>query len=439
MSSKTLVRLRDELISQRDGCKYLDDLAEGEDRALTADENAKYDVAVTRMEALANVEIPAAVKRQEAFDKVAEVTSGITDHVPTAKRHESPARTESTLVRFDASKAGTPYVPESVPVEELGDFALTLGRARMGKITPDEANETLGRFGWEIDETLQRAVAHGVAADGTAPVTIEGDLIKFVDANRYAVNASRRLPMPDNKAPTFKRPRVTQRTTAGKQVTEGDVLSSQRMQLTGDTVTKETHGGVLSLSEQEIDWTEPAMLGLAIQDLAESYAIDTDNALCDAIEAALTASVQTVVSLTAASDVFIAALAKSAVAVFGTSKKLADTLFCSIDRWGYLAGLCDSAGRPIFPMVGPNNAAGSNTSGIATFTGFNIMGLDLVVDPNFTANVWGTAVSSLVESYEQNKGLLSIAAPSTLEVQYAYRGYFAANVYTQGVNALETS
>ncbi len=37
------------------------------------------------------------------------------------------------------------------------------------------------KYAADVD-TLQRVVAHGVQADGTAPVTIEGDLINFVDS-----------------------------------------------------------------------------------------------------------------------------------------------------------------------------------------------------------------------------------------------------------------
>lgn len=161
------------------------------------------------------------------------------------------------------------------------------------------------------------------------------------------------------------------------------------------------------------DWTDPAMLGLSIQDLAESYAIDTDDAHCAAIEAAFTASTQTVVSLTASSDAFLTAVAASASATYGTAKQLPDTFFCAIDRWAYLMSLQDGEGRPLFPVSAAINAAGTG-GGVNSFTGFSILGLRVVVDPNLTAGVWGTAVSNLVEFYEQNKGLLTIAAPSTL-------------------------
>jgi len=70
-----------------------------------------------------------------------------------------------------------------------------------------------------------------------------------------------------------------------------------------------TYGGVLALSEQAIDWTDPSLLGLVIQDLAAQYAIQTESVLTSAIEAAVTTN-KAVLSLTAASDVFLAAIAR---------------------------------------------------------------------------------------------------------------------------------
>ncbi len=412
-----LIQLRDEFASLQGGCRYLDDLAGIEKRDLTDAERASYDGACTRMEAI-EADITTTLQRQERFDKVAAVTAGIVDN---------PAPVESTLTR--GVPLGIVAVRERTAgqsVRELGEYCLTRGKVSLGKMTQEEG-----------DEILKRNLAHGVSDDGTAPVTIEGDLIKFIDANRYAVNAVRRLPMPDNKAPTFLRPRSTQFTTVATQVTQGDVLSSRVFQNTGDTVTKVTKGGTLALSEQEVDWTDPAMLGLSIQDLAQQYAIDTDEELCDAIEAAAIDANETVLSLTASLADFVAGVASAAATVYGNAKRMADKLFVAIDRWAYIASLVDGDGRPAFPIAGPFNTAGMNAGGVATFSGMNVLGLEVVVDPNFATNFWAVGVSSLAEFYELDKGLLQIAAPSTLETIYAYRGYVATNVYSQGFSGFE--
>jgi HK97 family phage major capsid protein len=417
--------LSDEFAANKEGLDYLDQLAAAEGRDLTDVERAQYDGALTRMEQI-EADLAAIAKGEQSAAAVAAVTADLNR---SAVRIENV--TPRSPVSFDPSKASTP-MREIDRSRAHGEALKTLAQAALGRA----GNEKFRQYIAAVDELGRVDVEHGVSADGTAPETIEGDLIKFVDAQRYAVNATRSLPMPDNHAPTFKRPRVTQRTTVAVQASEGDILSSQRMQLTGDTVTKATYGGVVALSEQEVDWTDPALYSLVAQDLAESYAIATDGALCAAIEAAFAASTPTEVSDTAASDEFIAAIATASGAVYASSKKLADTLFVAIDRWVYLASLVDGDGRPLFPMVGPQNVPGTGRGSAATFTGYNVLGLDVVVDPNFSSGVWGVARSDLIESYEQNKGLLTIAAPSTLETQIAYRGYFATNVYDDGVNAL---
>lgn len=403
MSNPRISVLSDEFTAKRAQLDALDKIAADEARDLSEQERADYDANVTRMEAI-GLEIEDVKKRDERFDAVAKVTASIQ---PAYTRDRSPVAI--------------------VDVPSMGQQIKTRALHSLGKADEDY-------------ELLQRTLAHGTSADGTSPVTIEGDLIKYVDANRYAVNASRRLPMPDNKAASFKRPRWNVSTSVASQASQGAVLSSTAPTTATDTVSKATYGGTISLSEQEVDWTEPQMLALAVQDLAQQYAIVTDDVLCTAIETASTASVQTVCSLTAASDVFIKAIAAAAGIAYGTSKQLPDTLFVAVDRWTYMLGLTDGNGRPLFPVSGQSvNSPGANANGVTGFTGFSILGLNVVVDPNFTTNLITVAVSSLVEFYEQDKGLLQIAAPSTLETTIAYRGYVATNVYANGFGAIETS
>ena len=407
--------LQDEYETLKRSLDAFDATAASEHRDLNEDETVEYDGALKRMDVI-ETSLAKLDKQDARFAAVAETTQRVS---PRA------ARTN----------------PRTIVLPTMGEQLLIRGRHALGKDSNVDGTdyETLVRS-FE-DETLQRVVAHGVQSDGLSPTTIEGDLVKFVDASRNAVASSRRLPMPDNKSNTFKRPRLSTVTSAALQSAEGDVLSSTRAALTGDTVTKHTYGGVVSFSEQEIDWTDPAMLAVTLQDLAEQYGIVTDDVLCTAIETASTASDATTLALDAASDAVIAAVAAASAIAYGTSKKMPDVLYAAPDRFFYLASLVDGDGRPVFPVAGGTivNSAGSNAPGVTSWGSMNVLGLRVVVDPNFTSNFLAVAVSQLVESYEQNKGLLSIAAPSTLEVQYAYRGYFATNVYSQGFGALEAS
>jgi len=140
--------------------------------------------------------------------------------------------------------------------------------------------------------------------------------------------------------------------------------------------------------------------------------------------------------------VFFAALSAASAVVYSAARRLPDILFCAVDRWAAMTAMTDNTGRPIFPITGgPNigvNDASANVSGVTTFGGFNVFGLKVVVSPEFDTGVWGVANSQLIEFYELNRGLLSINVPSTLEIQYAYRGEASAN-YAQGICGFESS
>lgn len=404
MANPRIQVLSDEFTLKRSALTALDTLAANEKRDLNESEQAEYDATVTRMETIEGA-LAKLNKDADRFDAVAEtVTRSIPSAARTTPRVETIPFGEQMLIRAKHSLGG-----------------------RHAEAVADEF------------ETLQRVLAHGTSADQGAVVpTVEGDLIAFVDASRNAVNSARRFPMPDNHASTFLRPRIATFTSVAAQGAQGSVLSSTAPVVAKDTITKVTYGGTISLSEQEIDWTSPEMLGVTVQDLARQYGIVTDDVLCTAIETASTASVQTVVSLTATLAQFTTAVAAAASTAYGTAKKLPDTLYVAPDRFFYLAGLADTTGRAAFPVYNPTNAVGANPSGIGGWSGMTVLGLKVVVDPNFTANLWTVAVSDYVEWYEQVKGLLQIAAPSTLETTIAYRGYAAANVYTQGFGAMET-
>lgn len=322
---------------------------------------------------------------------------------------------------------------------KAGEYVSTYIRSFLAE-TPEDRNEAKAHLETLVrSATLTRDVAEEEVSvtPGLVPVFIIGDLIKFVDATRYVVNSFRDLPMPAG-GKTFNRPLVTQRTIAGVQVNEFDELTSQTLAISPDTVTKQTHGTVLNLSEQDIDWTDPALLQIAIEDMAESYAISTESAACEALEDACTPGNNNVghLSLTADSAIFMSSVAAAAANVYNTSKRLPDTLYAAPDRWAYLIGLTDDDGRPLFPHLSPVNAFG--VGDLSTFRmESSIVGLDLVVSPFFQHGFFAVAASQFCEQYEQNKGLLQIPVPSTLSLVVAYRGYFATLVQPKALFSMD--
>lgn len=314
---------------------------------------------------------------------------------------------------------------EALPQLTPGQYAQACYRAAVG--TPSEREEA---------QILLRVVAETGTGDtaGILPTPIVGDLVKFVDASRPLISSMRPLPMPD-KGKTFSRPRLTQSSQSAVQ-TEKAQLNSRQLTTTGDTVTKTTHGTVLRLTEQDIDWSEPALLDIAYEDMAEQYAIDTEATAAAAIAAKITTNVVSFDISTADAGDITPALAAAAVAAYASAKRLPDVILCAVNVWGFLAGLVDGDDRPLYPNLNPVNAAG--TLQLTDFKG-NPMGLTLVVSPAFSDDFFAVGVSRFLEVYEQNKGFATINVPSVLEQEVAYRGYFATNIYAQGLCGLTAS
>ena len=184
--------------------------------------------------------------------------------------------------------------------------------------------------------------------------------------------------------------------------------------------TKETYGGTVDISRQDIDWTSPAAWDILVRDLADVYAIQTETAAVAAFEAAITAAAVVV----ATNDLkgWTLALYTAAMHSYKATFRMPDRVWCSLDVWAALGSLVDVA-RPAFPPGGNlDTAAGS--SSLASFNG-DVLGLPRIVVPTLPAGTCVVGNSALFEVYEEVIGLLSVIEPSILGVQVAYGGYLA--------------
>ena len=173
-----------------------------------------------------------------------------------------------------------------------------------------------------------------------------------------------------------------------------------------------------------MDWTDPAVVGLILDDMARIYANTTDNVAADALLAGCTQSAVLTDPTSAAewvSDIYDA----SVTILNASNGHLPDHLFLSPNMFGALGKLVDTAGRPLFPQVGPMNAYGSMSPG--SVDGIQAFGLKVVVDRNFAADtvIVGSAANGGFEIFEEQKGAISVDVPQNLTRTLAYRGSFA--------------
>jgi HK97 family phage major capsid protein len=300
--------------------------------------------------------------------------------------------------------------PKEIEYRTAGEYVLDQWRSGLGD------QDASGRL-----EIYNRAASHQTTADspGLIPSPIVGPVVDFIDASRPLVNAlgPRQLP-----GQNWSRPKVTVHTTVGVQSGEKAELTSQKMTITKLTGTAVTYGGYVNVSRQSVDFTQPGVMDIVIQDLAGQYAIQTEAAAATTFAAAATAG--TVLPTGAnTSDQVAGALWAAAAAIYAGTKGIG-SVFAVVPP-----GLLGAWGS-LFAPYGPMNQQGQGFSAANFNTGLAgvIAGIPVYVSTAITANNALVLSTAAAEVYEERIGSLQVVEPSVLGVQVAYAGYFTPMV-----------
>jgi hypothetical protein len=283
-----------------------------------------------------------------------------------------------------------------------------------------------GGSAWhKMSEALRAAAPDIVTTDtpGILPTPILGPSVynNFI-GRRPVVDAVGVRAMPAG-GKVFIRPEVTTHTSIGASIGEQSPTAGTLV-VFNNQVTKQIFGGYVNISEADIDWTDPSILQVVLDDMGRIYANATDNYAADQLVAGVSVTQAFALADVAKPEVWAAEIAEASATILSSSNgNLPTHLFVAPDRWRNLVGLSDTANRPLFPQVGPMNAQGDLSP---SAYGGNAFGLQVVVDRNFASGVAIVGDASGYELYEQQKGTMSIESPSTLSRTIALRGYFAA-------------
>jgi hypothetical protein len=271
---------------------------------------------------------------------------------------------------------------------------------------------------------LEAAAGDQTTSDqlGLLPIPVVGPVYTNINYLRPVVTAIGARAMPLGSGKVFIRPEITTHTSVAQQSSELSGLSSTTMVVTDNQVTRLTFGGTVLVSEQSVDWTDPNSVNIILQDLAGQYADATDNYAADQLRSNSTD--QGTWAGTAAT--ILTEIYTAAQLIAANTNVLPTHMFVDPEMWAKIGSLVDGQNRPLFPTVGPFNAAGSQNA--ATWNG-NPLGLTMVVDKNFTAKtaIVGCAAGPFAgfEIYENQRGLIAIDKPEVLGRQISFRGYFA--------------
>ena len=276
---------------------------------------------------------------------------------------------------------------------------------------------------WHADP-IQAAGGDEVLSNipGLVPVPILGPVFEDLKYLAPVLTALGTRAMPNNGAgATFIRPTWTTHPTVAEQSTELTAVSATTAVIAANTVTKKTFAGSANMSYQTIDFSDPALLQIMIQDLTGVYLDAIDNFAADGLLAAATSA--------GVWDLTVTDLMKSifdCAVVCAATNFLPTHIFVNPATWGAMGQLVDGSNRPVFLSIGlPGvNGIGGNGSA-ASYGNMNPMGLQIVVDKNFATKTMVIANAKAFEVYRQDCGVLSVESPTTLGRTVSVFGYAA--------------
>jgi HK97 family phage prohead protease len=376
------------------------------------------------------IERVAASKPDEVAEGIpeTELTSAIQSEQQEQKDNDMTDKNETAVV--EAAQATT----EKLWAQPARKFNLPtpgeyFAAMHIGGTTFENVARATNEFVKSNQSALQAAAGDIATTDtpGLLPVPVLGPVFQDLNFIRPVVNAIGARAMPNNGASkTFVRPTITTHTSVAAQSSEFAAASATTMVIASNSVTKTTLAGQVTLSIQDVDFTDPASLNIILNDLVGQYMLASDNVAADAITAGATASGSTwTVSSTDPASLFNA-LYTAAYNILTATNFLPDHCFVDPNVWLYLGKQLDADKRPVFPYVGAAGLQGMNAAGTANITQmstFNPFGLTLVADKNFASSTLVVARGEAIEFYEQVRGLMSVELPSTLGRNFSYAGY----------------
>jgi HK97 family phage prohead protease len=368
----------------------------------------------------------------------------VSNNTETAPDEPEPTESEETEV----SETPAPEVIEASTLfaQPKREFAMpsaaeVLAAYHIGGDTYAKVSDAFKTAQRKNQTALQAAAGDIVTGDtpGLLNIPVLGPLFQDLNFVRPVVSAFGARSMPSTTSRQFVRPTITTHTSAAVQSNQLDAVSATTMVIAANTVTKATVAGQVTLSIQDIDFTDPSALQLVLNDLAGEVLIKTDDIAADALVAGKTASGSTWTVTDNDPSSLIQSLYDAAREITEDSNYFPTHLCVSPDVWQKLGSQLDGSKRPVLGYT-TNGVLGQNALGRVGGLGYNmmdVMGLTLVVDNNFAAGTMLVVYAPGFEIYESGASLQSFENPSTLGRTLSIHQYFATFVakssFIQGI------
>jgi HK97 family phage prohead protease len=339
---------------------------------------------------------------------------------------------EVTVSAVEATVPTAPLFAQAKREFPMPSAAEVLAAYHIGGDTYLKVSDAFKQAQRKNQTALQAAAGDIVTGDtpGLLNIPVLGPLFQDLNFVRPVVSAFGARAMPSTTSRQFVRPTITTHTSAAVQTNQLDPVSATTMVIAANTVTKSTVAGQVTLSIQDIDFTDPSALQLVLNDLAGEVLIKTDDIAADALVAGKTASGSTWTVTANDPSSLIESLYDAAREITEDSNYFPTHLCVSPDVWQKLGQQLDGSKRPVLGYT-TNGVIGQNSIGRVGGLAYNAMdvfGLDLVVDNNFASGTMLVVYAPGFEIYESGASLQSFENPSTLGRTLSIHQYFATFV-----------
>lgn len=190
----------------------------------------------------------------------------------------------------------------------------------------------------------------------TDPGRTSEQIIEYFDAHRYFCSHVDSIPFPESGT-THRLPRKTQRTQVG-QAPEKAQPPSRAVQVDTVDFTGLWYKGWLDISYELIRTATPGAVGIAVDDMLEEAAVESELEFVAAVEAASTLSSGGPIDFTSYKT-FVASVRKVVRELRAAAGKGTPKFALTSDEFDLLLGMTDGDGRRIMSTEGPSNADGS--------------------------------------------------------------------------------
>jgi len=357
--------------------------------------------------------------------------------VAAAKEKENNTMSEITTTpnveNVEAAPAAAPTAPVWAAAKTEREFPMPtaseyLAAYHVGGQTWANVNAAYRQNVAKKQTAIQAALAQDLTTDtlGLLPTPVLGPV--FVGKSYVApfLTEVGTRAMPNSSGKSFIRPVFSQYTASGTQ-TEGQAVTSQKAVIDAQTVTRSTVAGGVFLSQQDIDFTDPAALEQILNDLAGEYLIKADDIAVDACVAGSTNLGQ----WDGTPEDFILFMYGAARDISSGTNLFPTHIVMGPDTWAKIGSLVDADNRPVFPAIGTPNLMGVNTMGAGNVTNWsttNPLGLRTIVDSNCAAKTMVVFHGPGMEIYQNIRGIMSVEDPELLGRNFTYYGYLATFV-----------